>query len=138
MHKAHCPQQEYWMIGRTHCECGAAYNRASVGAQHLEHRASGPVDVLEVHCGNCGHDSAFEFDISSFFGKTDIDAFEELLRDKEQVWRMYVESQHRIEAIFKYMDELAQERDFLAIEYIAEAAQQFLVIAQSRPESGPR
>ena len=117
MQKAHCHDQEYWLVRRTQCNCGTAYSRTSVGAQRFEQRPTGPVDVLVLRCEHCGTESELEFDISSFFGKVEPSSFEELLRDKERAWRMYMGDQLRMEAVVQYLSELAKHGDSLAIEY---------------------
>lgn len=136
MEKAHCHSQEYWFVDRTRCQCGSAFRRKSVALQRLEHRPSGAVDVLCVKCDDCGYNKEFEFDISSFFGKVDASSFETLLADKKRAWEMYIFHQLRMEAVVKYLSELAENRDAFAIEFIADAARHFLEKAQGRPNAG--
>ena len=89
------------------------------------------MDVLDVRCNDCGSEKQLEFDISSFFGKLDSRLFEGLLSDRERAWEVYIWHQLKMEAVVKYLSELAENHDSLAIEYLADAAHHFLEKAQT-------
>lgn len=129
--KVHCHSQEYRALGRQRCRCGVTYNTASVLTQRLEHRANRSVDVLSVRCANCGTEDELEFDISSFAGKPDLRAFQQLLADADRAWKMYVWHELRMESLMEYLSELAADGDRDALAYIAEAASQFLEKARA-------
>jgi hypothetical protein len=104
-----------------------------VKAQALEHRSHGPADVFFVLCERCGAEREFVFDISPFFAKVDRASFESLLGDHKRLWEMYVFNQHRMEAVLKYLSELAKDGDVLALEYVGGAVQHFMSQASNRP-----
>lgn len=130
MVKVHCHSQEYWFVGRAQCRCGGKYDSGGI-SQSLERRGSTFVDVLSVPCRSCGAHRAFEFDISSFYGKVDASSFQKLLSDQEQLWQMYIWHELKMEALIKYLSDLADSGDKLAIAYVAEAVEHFLAKTRS-------
>lgn len=137
MYKVHSHGQEYWTLTRLSCRCGASYTRKSVGGQRLVSRPSGDADILCVQCERCGRESELEFDISSFYGKVDARAFQDMLGDEQCLWEMYIWHQLRMESVMKYLSELAASRDSDAIAYIADAARNFLEKAGATTSAGP-
>jgi len=133
MQKAHCHDQEYWVLKRTRCRCGSMFDKKSITSQRLQHRPTGPVDVLDVRCSACGEQRTFEFDISAFFGKVDASSFQELRNDERQLWQMFVWHQCRMEGVLKYLSDLADDGDTLAISYVAAAVSNFLEKAKKMP-----
>ena len=132
MQKVHCIDQAYWSVTRRLCPCGTAYVRRSVIQQSVEEREGVPVDVLTVMCPECGHVRQFTFDISSFFRKPDLLALDELVGDRRRIFDMYFWSELRMASVHKYLRELAESGDALALEYIADGACHFRDQAQAR------
>ena len=70
MLKAHCHDQEYWIVQRTPCECGSPLSRGSgdCSTDGASIRRSSR-RLATYRCERCGKDYALEFNISSFYGK---------------------------------------------------------------------
>ena len=138
MQKVHCIDQAYWSVTRGHCSCGTAYSRSSVVQQSVEEREGVPVDVLTVMCPECGQVRAFTFDISSFFRKPDLLALDDLMGNRKRIFDMYFWSELRMASVHRYLRELAESGDALALEYIADGVRHFCEKVQTgveRPEA---
>jgi hypothetical protein len=131
MQKVHCIDQAYWIVTRRLCPCGTAYSRRSVIQQSVEEREGVPVDVLTVRCPECGDVRDFTFDISSFFRKPDLLALDDLIGNRKRVFDMYYWSELKMASAHRYLRELAESGDAVALEYIADAARHFVDKAQA-------
>ena len=60
---ANSPAFEYVYVANQRCACGGHF---AVVCQELR---AGPVDRLTGRCELCGEETAFDFDIGSFFGQ---------------------------------------------------------------------
>jgi hypothetical protein len=134
MQKVHSHDQEQWMLTHTRCSCGTAYSRKSVIRQRVESREEVPADVLTVMCLQCGTVSELAFDISSFHGKPNVLALDELIGDRDRIFDMYVSWELRMESVVNYLRELAKRGDSLALEYLADRVRHSLDAVKSRGE----
>jgi hypothetical protein len=134
MQKVHSHDHEHWVLTRSRCSCGTAYTRKSILRQSVESHEGVSVDTLTVMCLQCGTVAEFNFDVSSFFGKPNLGALDDLMGDRERVSDMYLWSELRMESLTNYLRELTKSGDALALEYIADRVRRCLDALPPRAE----
>ena len=122
MIKVHCIAQEYWHIRKQICECGGGFELL---LQKLENREGIHVDVHDTSCRKCGMIRGFVFDISSFFNPLrsirDLAEVEAVLKKVYPWEEILMRMASPMDATLIYLNQLAESRDLMALEYIAEA-----------------
>ena len=122
--RVHSIAQEYWYIRRQQCECGGRYERVWQALMVDD------VDRLGVRCKLCGSMREYDFDISARQ-----DCMMKLLElmGREGEWSSFMSRGEVVRAFsppmelaVKLISELADNRDELALDYLAD------VIAHAR------
>jgi hypothetical protein len=120
MTRVHCVAQEYWYLRKQRCACGGAYDEATQTVSVVEGR---DIDTLRVRCRDCGRDASFEFELSEC-GPT---AIAEMIRKVERYHKAMPADEAALacappmERTLKYIGDLGESRDDLALQYIQDA-----------------
>jgi hypothetical protein len=122
--KAHCIDQEYWLLRRLRCHCRKAYD-SKASMKTLESRASGMVDVFHLRCDDCGRPLTVVFDISSFWGRLEEMFDLDSLNVEEARTRLQQALVERaggdMEFVLQYLRVLSANGDTPALEYVRAA-----------------
>ena len=124
-----CVGQEYWHIRRQTCDCGGRFERTGMVSQKVDVKGiSGPWDVMETSCVNCGKQRIFEFDISLFYGPKLTEMRTELLEKycqglplEEALRAVDNATASPMEKTLLYLTRLAETNDTLALDYLSDA-----------------